>query len=266
MAGVPTHALAVYQELLRHGYSSVQAIGIMANMYFESGINPEASGMDTNGYRSYGLVQWNAASYPSAGSYLTGNVDADIKRQISILASQAGPGSAAARGSTPQQVAGNWAAQFERCQGCQPGGGQYNNRSAFAGTIASWVHSGNWPQQASTTAATDTNPPNYSGSRGGAPTSPGKDQGDSPDVFAGVWSGGFRWITGLTDNPLTNTVTGIASAAKGIGEIGTQLSNMAKLFALLFRPSFWLRVGAFFIGLLVLLLAFRFLKGAFVEN
>lgn len=150
----PAHAKQVYQALLAHGYSSIQAIGIMANMYKESGIDPEASAMDSNGYRSYGLVQWNAASYPNAGKMVTGNATADINRQVAALASSAasGPRSKAASGSSASAVAGNWAAGFERCASCQPGGSQYASRTAFASTVAGWVSSGSWPQRGSSGA------------------------------------------------------------------------------------------------------------------
>ena len=128
MAAAPQYALAVYQALLRNGYSTTQAIGIMANMYFESGINPESSGMDSNGYYSVGLVSFNEApgNYPNAGSMLTGNATNDINTQVKYLATIAGPRSSATSGSTPTQVAGNWAEYFERCASCQPGGAQYN--------------------------------------------------------------------------------------------------------------------------------------------
>ncbi|HEY2309478.1 MAG TPA: phage tail tip lysozyme [Streptosporangiaceae bacterium] len=159
----PVHALAVYQALLRNGYSSTQAIGIMANMWYESSLNPEADAMDSNGYRSVGLVQFNGASYPHAGSMVTGNPTADINSQVAYLATIDGPKSKATAGSTPGQVAGNWAYYFERCAACSPSGsygasassnGGYNDRVNFASTVASWAQSGNWTVSSGTGGTT----------------------------------------------------------------------------------------------------------------
>lgn len=167
MPAAPQYALAVYQALLKNGYSTVQAIGIMANMWHESGINPESSAMDSNGYRSVGLVSFNTApgNFPNAGSMLTGNPNADINSQTRYLAQIAGPRSAAAAGSSDAQVAGNWAANFERCQGCQPGGSQYNARAQFASTVAGWASAGHWTVSSGT--------PGTGGSTGGSATGSG---------------------------------------------------------------------------------------------
>jgi Phage tail lysozyme len=126
--GGATGLKGIYNALRSVGFSQNAAIGVMANMKNESSFNVETNAMDTNGARSYGLVSWNAASFPTAPSLVTGNAKADLIRQVQFLV-QSG-GLRAASGSTAEQAAGNFAANFERCQGCQPGGAQYNARVA----------------------------------------------------------------------------------------------------------------------------------------
>lgn len=123
-----TGPAAIFAALIKIGASPAQAIGIMANMINESSLNPEAAAMDTNGKMSYGLVQWNAGSFPNAGSLVTGHPANDIAAQVNYLA-QTG-GLRAASGSTGSQVASNFAANYERCVGCEPGGSQNNSRVA----------------------------------------------------------------------------------------------------------------------------------------
>ena len=136
----------IYNALTAAGFSTTQAIGVMANALAESSLNPEASVVDSNGYRSYGLWQFNAKSYPNASSLVTGNCSADIKAQVGYLKTHVS-GQALA-GSTPAQVAGNFAQDFERCATCQPGGTSYSQRVANAGIVAGWVRSGKWPTSA----------------------------------------------------------------------------------------------------------------------
>ena len=146
MAGVTPKQ--IYQALLSAGASTTQAIGIMANMMAESSLNPEAiNRADPNG-GSFGLVQQNGSSY---SSLVTGNPSADMNQQIKVLAHNGG--FAAASGSTGATAAGNFAANYERCQGCQPGGAQYSTRVANANTVAGWVSSGSWPTSAGSAAS-----------------------------------------------------------------------------------------------------------------
>lgn len=142
----------VYDELTAQGASSVQALGIMANIINESGFNPEAVGDQGT---SFGIVQQHGSQY---AGLVTGNEAADLKAQVRVIAQNGG--FRAASGSTPAEAAGNFAANYERCVGCQPGGAQYNSRVANAATVAGWASSGKWPasagsatQQAQLTAA-----------------------------------------------------------------------------------------------------------------
>lgn len=144
MAGVTPRQ--VYQALINAGFSTVQAIGIMANGIAESGLNPETRVIDSNGYYSDGIWQFNEESYPNAASLVTGNASADLGAQVGYL--KAHVSGQALQGSTGGQVAGNFAQFFERCQTCSPGGTSYNQRVANATDVAQWASSGKWPKSA----------------------------------------------------------------------------------------------------------------------
>jgi hypothetical protein len=133
----------IYDALLMAGFSTNQAIGAMANGIAESGLNAETRVVDSNGYYSDGIWQFNEQSYPNAAGLVTGNCTADIAAQVGLLkASASGQALAGASGA---EVAGNFAQYFERCQQCQPGGASYSQRVTNAATVAGWVSSGKWP-------------------------------------------------------------------------------------------------------------------------
>jgi hypothetical protein len=61
----------------------------------------------------------------------------------------------------------------------------------------------------------------------------------------------------------TGTFSTIGDAAKAIAGLVQAVNKLTQLVMLLFRPEFWLRVGAFLFGLLTLGAALYFLKEAF---
>lgn len=124
--GGASGAKGLFNALRSAGASPAQAIGLIANAMNESSLDPEARAMDSNGYYSNGLWQFNEASYPDSGALVTGHPAKDMIAQIQYLIRVGGL--RAASGSQPEQVAGNFAANFEACAGCQPGGAQYNSR------------------------------------------------------------------------------------------------------------------------------------------
>ncbi|HEV2241820.1 MAG TPA: phage tail tip lysozyme, partial [Streptosporangiaceae bacterium] len=140
--------LQVYTGLTKAGASTIQAIGIMANMINESEFNEEAVG--DNG-TSFGLVQEHGSQY---ASLVTGNRSQDFNAQIRVLAQNGG--FAAASGATPEEAAGNFAAKYERCDGCQVGGNQWQSRVGNVSTVAGWVTSGKWPKSAGSPSAGGT--------------------------------------------------------------------------------------------------------------
>jgi Phage tail lysozyme len=133
----------VYTALIKAGFSTVQAVGAMANGIAESGLDAETRVVDSNGYYSDGIWQFNEATYPNAAGLITGNCSADITAQVGFL--KASVSGQALNGSSGGEVAGNFAQYFEKCQTCTPGGTSYDQRVANAATVAGWISSGSWP-------------------------------------------------------------------------------------------------------------------------
>jgi hypothetical protein len=102
-----------------------------------------------------------------------------------------------------------------------------------------------------------------------AGTAPADSSGSSGS--SGTELAGFNWVTspldtlglGWVGNIITGTTGSFATigdVAKSISGLTRSLSKFLELFALLFRPEFWLRVGAFLFGLLALGAGVYFLK------
>jgi hypothetical protein len=144
--GQPVSPREIWDALLRAGATPVQAAGIMGNQFYESTWDPEAHALDTNGAWSYGLNQWNTASYPNAAQLVTGNAQSDLQAQVRFLATTGG--FRAASGNSPAAAGSAFAANYERCQGCQAGGSQNQLRSAKAAQVAGIAASGHWPRTA----------------------------------------------------------------------------------------------------------------------
>ena len=142
----------IWDALESAGASAVQAAGIMGNAIHESDLNPEARAVDSNGYYSNGLWQFNEESYPDSGELVTGSPVRDLTAQVNYLMQHGGL--QAASGTTVSETASNFAANFERCQGCEDGGSQNAARVASAATVAGWASGGSWPASAGT--ASDT--------------------------------------------------------------------------------------------------------------
>ncbi len=133
----------VWQDLLAEGASSIQAAGIMGNMFYESSFNPEAIGDQGT---SFGVVQQHGSQY---ARLVTGNNQADLTAQLQNIRGDIG----LASGSTASAAGSAFSANFEKCVGCQVGGSQNTQRSAEAQTIFNAAQSGNWPQQSTGAAA-----------------------------------------------------------------------------------------------------------------
>src|ERR1700727_1896856 len=141
----------IWDVLLKGGASAVQAAGLMGNGISESGLDPEV--INPGGPQDgVGLWQWQTTDYPDV-PMPTGDRARDIVDQVNFLIRTGGL--QAASGTTVQETAGNFAANYERCKECAPGGAQYDARRAQAATVAGWAASGSWPTksgQATTTA------------------------------------------------------------------------------------------------------------------
>jgi hypothetical protein len=151
----PVTPREIYALLTQKGLSTIQAIGVMGNMFAESHLDPESGGIDSNGYWAGGLISWNTEGYTNAKQLVTGNPQQDARAQIDYLFTSTSGLSAGLVGTTPQEVAGNFAANVEKCQGCQPGSNYPNGwaaRRGFATMISGWQTSGNWPKAAGSAA------------------------------------------------------------------------------------------------------------------
>lgn len=235
---------AIYDELISAGASTVQAIGIMANMINESGFNPEAVGDQGT---SFGLVQQHGAY----GHLVTGDPVADMKRQIATVKGLGG--FQAASGNTPQAAAGNFAANYERCVGCQQGGPQWQGRVGNASTVVGWFTSGKWPTSAG------------SGATGGGSGGPAASAqltsfwSDAPNAMTAPFS--------LLNNAISDVWKGITgpvragvSTADSLTQIAKGFSGLVGLFdrllhaiEWLFVPGNWVRIISFGGGLLFLI-------------
>ena len=113
---------------------------------------------------------------------------------------------------------------------------------------------------------------NWSGSIVGYGRVPSSSAGTGAtlDSSPGSALSGFDWTLGTPFEGLNwfgKIITGtsgsfatVGDVAKSITGLTRSMSKFLELFALLFRPEFWLRVGAFFFGLLALGAGLYFLK------
>lgn len=117
----------IYNFLINSmGCNTATACGILANIERESGFNPAASVIDTNGLPSYGICQWNGSRFDSLKSYCSQNGYSytSVTGQLNYLKYELN-GSEAYAWSKMQGIentadgaytAGyNWAKYFERC-------------------------------------------------------------------------------------------------------------------------------------------------------
>lgn len=132
----------IWNALLKAGATPVQAAAIMGNMRFESGLDPESGGIDSNGKWAGGLVSWNTGHYPNARGLVTGNPVADLATQIAYLIKTGAL--QRAQGSTPAAAASDFAARYEACKYCYPGGSQNVERQQAATAIYAAGTSGDW--------------------------------------------------------------------------------------------------------------------------
>jgi hypothetical protein len=228
----------VYDALTGKGFDMAQAAGIMGNIQNESSYNQEAIG---DSGQSFGLVQWYTPSYPFAPGLVTGNLAADLANQMDhIVTASHGVN----MGGSAEQVAGNWAAQFERCVGCQPGQPQWSSRVANAGRIYTQAKTGNWP----------SGPGKPGGPGPPSPTPPGTPPGtSSPGLLqelGNVWGIPFSFWTSAAA-PVTGIVTAtedVAQAIAGLSNVFTEVQHLFGMIAWFFVPSHIVRVLSFLLG------------------
>lgn len=77
-------AQQMISQIINSGYSYSNAIGIISNVYSESGFNRTASNINSNGTTDYGLFQLNSAGHKKAFEKKYGN-DWSIKNQVQYV-------------------------------------------------------------------------------------------------------------------------------------------------------------------------------------
>ncbi len=143
--------------------------------------------------------------------------------------------------------------------------------NTMAGIISNWIVDEPPGAAAAITAAhggtvpaTGSLPSSGSAASGGATGTGSTDTGDAPAQqfdYTTASIGGIPFI-----GPIITGVTGdfstIGDVAKAITGLTRAASKFMELFAMLFRPEFWLRVGAFLVGLGSLGAGLYFLRGS----
>lgn len=224
MAGIPENGKAIYAFLRAEGFTLNAASGILGNIEQESGGNPAESGG--------GLIQilQGNPGYTSSGS---------LKAQLAgVMAYIRANGSVAdinAHAQSPESAALYFSSKYER-----PGIPDNANRTASASLVAAAAKSGNWATTSNLTSGTPSGGAPALGAAGGLSIA-------SQDVP------GFAGIPGI---PGISAVSGVAhtvgDVATGIQAIANDLQTMIHFVVTLWRPQLWLRIGAFFIGILAL--------------
>jgi Phage tail lysozyme len=258
MAGVTP--AQIYKELISLGASTNQAIGIMANMINESGFNPEAVGDQGT---SFGLVQQHGAY----GYLVTGNPVADMQAQLKLLVQNGGLG--AAGSGSASSAAGNFAANYEKCVGCQPGGSQYNARVGNVGNLLNALATGKWPTSAGSGGGGGSSGGGGVGSLTAAQESSGYSSFFSnygggiqtTSLLGGIFStieDPFKAIgdavTGLVSffsNPNVGFLDVFKTLVTGIDSLVNGFDTIIKDVLWLFNPSHWIRVFCFVFGVFV---------------
>jgi hypothetical protein len=127
---------AIYIALRQAGLNRTQASAVLGNVQNESVYNPETNAMDSNGLRSYGLICWNAGSYPNAYKLVTGHPYRDIRVQVRYLLHNTNNVQKVLRsGLNAHNMAGDFNQFVEVSAYSWPGGIQHEQRSINADHI-----------------------------------------------------------------------------------------------------------------------------------
>ena len=181
--------------------------------------------------------------------------------------------------TTTGQQYGGGAADFANWQDGIQGAADYIQMSAYSGVLAG-LKSSNYQQAASALWASPWAGSHYGygadwpgttpgaasplGSGGGGVT-PNSDTGTTTDSSNPIgWiidsgEGEFKWFGGLIRG-VTGVPSTIGDVATGVTGIVRAMTKITDLFLMLFRPEFWLRVGAFVFGVVALGAGLYFFK------
>ena len=219
---IPNNAKAIYSFLTNVGFTPNAAAGIVGNIEQESGGNPgEAGG---------GLIQILRGNpgYTSSGS-----LAAQLQGVMTYIRANGSIADINEHASSPSAAALYFSNKYER-----PNAAAANNanREASAVEVAKAAKSGNWPSSVANISGT-TGAPALQGTGGlSIASGPGA---DIPGLSIGKDALGF--ITGTA-----STIGDVATALQGIGK---DVNFFMHFMAVLGKPAFWLRLGAFIAGL-----------------
>jgi hypothetical protein len=72
------------------------------------------------------------------------------------------------------------------------------------------------------------------------------------------WAG--NWITGGQIGSITSEAEGLSGIVTGLSGLVSMISKLGQLWLILFRPQFWLRIGAFIVGIVALIEGLHFMR------
>lgn len=242
--GLDGNAATIAQFFSSKGLSQAGVAGILGTWQAESSLNPGI----TNSIGAHGLAQWLGGRRSALQSFAArlgtneNNIDAQLEFAWAELQSPQYAGLLHTLQTTndPRAAAQAFVNLYER-----PGPGG----DASAPGNAARFYSGGIP--------------------GGSGTpSPGGAGGGTQDVGSGGgsawWSGvlgGFGTVVGGNPGYVNNVTGGVGDIASGIAGLANDLVTFMNMVSLLFKPSFWLRVGSFALGLILLGFGFHTVRG-----
>lgn len=191
------------------GITPVAAAGVAGNAGQESGENPEEHAIDSNGYESFGLWEWNLAGAGAGlnpATYITGNEQQDMSNQLNLLWSQIQGDSwlpELQAAATPQQAADIFEEKFENA-----GIPALANREDYAEQI----YTGGTAGAGGLPGPTAGGGP--SGSSGGSGATPATSYSPASNIIGAS----CQYIDGFL-NPDISVVPGWANAFTGVNQI-----------------------------------------------
>ena len=218
MAGVPENGKAIYDFLIKAGFSTNAAAGIMGNIEQESGGNPEA-GSNPPGK---GLIQ----KLGDPG----GSLQTELGVMMAYIHANGSVADINAHAQSPAAAATYFSDKYER-----PGIPDIGNRIASANLVAQAAHSNKWPIS--------------QGSSGGNGIAPALDATGGLTV-GGAPLGGLESLGKDALGLVTGTASTVGDVASAVQGIGKDVNTAMHFLAVLGKPAFWLRIGAFLVGLI----------------
>ena len=223
------------------GVNCAVACGVLANIKAESGFNPTASCIDTNGLTSYGICQWNGGRFTNLKNFCSnrGLSYSNINAQLQFLKYELEGSESSAWAKVKSQAnnasgaytAGyNWAKYFERCA------------SSYYTSRANSAQNTYWPKYGGTTV-TLTSDSKYSSFKGfkaypcvsenfycynsDLTTSPGRiyttDYCTINDVYTNGWCKvACPWSDGTTKTVYTKISNFIKTPSTSVGSFTSQ--------------------------------------------